>query len=113
MCNADGSVTAATCSECVDHCSSSECELMPDSTDCRYVLAEQSRSASTYLNYQTPSGVNEPAWWFQKLDILDASDSTFFASNGHRFGYSGFQVSEKSPYDGRSVSFILTQRHIL
>jgi hypothetical protein len=76
-----------------------------DRTKCRYVLDDDKRSASTYLNYVTPSGVNKPAWMFDKLDILDAAKSTFYLTNGHMFGYAGFQVStvnaDETPTEGR------------
>ena len=35
--------------------------------------------------------------------MLAAASSTFYATNGHSFGYSGFQVSTESPLDGRFV----------
>lgn len=74
-------------------------------TKCRYVLDDDKRSASTYLNYVTPSGVNKPAWMFDKLDVLNAAKSTFYLTNGHKFGYAGFQVSTvdavETPTEGR------------
>jgi hypothetical protein len=34
----------------------------------------------------------------QALNILDASTTSFYSTNGHRFGYAKFQVSETNPY---------------
>jgi hypothetical protein len=65
--------------------------------------------ASTFFNYNVPAGVSEPAWWFNKLDILDSSTATFYSTNGHRFGYAGFQVSETDPYQGRVLFSIWDQ----
>jgi hypothetical protein len=65
--------------------------------------------ASTFLNYVTPSAVSKPAWWFNKLDILDASTASFYSTNGHRFGYAGFQVSETNPYQARVLFSIWDQ----
>ena len=85
-------------------CSSTDCESMPspDESKCRYVLTNDTRSASEYLNFNTVP-VSHPAWWFQKLDMLTAAASTFYATNGHSFGYSGFQVDSESPFEGRLV----------
>jgi hypothetical protein len=65
--------------------------------------------ASTFFNYNVPSGVSKPAWWFNKLYIVDASTATFYSTNGHRFGYAGFQVSETNPYQGRVLFSIWDQ----
>ena len=108
-CNMEGSVTASTCDECpVIDCESRDCELMPaftmgaSQTNCRYVLDNDSRSASLHLNYIIPDSISHPAWMFNKLDILEASSSSFYSLNGHRFGYAGFQVSSpENPFDGR------------
>lgn len=102
-------ITAPDCALCkIQDCTgSSECESMPpfmdgDSpSDCRQILGDDSRSASIHLNYITPSSIQRPAWLFMKLDILDASSSSFYNLNGHKYGYAGFQVSQMEPYDGR------------
>ena len=82
---------------------------MPTTDLCRYVLDDDSRSASVHLNYIIPETVTKPTWWFQRLEILSSSDATYFSTSGHRFGYAGFQESRESPFQGRILFSIWDQ----
>jgi len=55
----------------------------------------QSRHASGYLDYEDPlADVDIPRAWFNSLWPKHSSESTFFATNGHGFGYMGLQQVE-------------------
>lgn len=110
-CDDDGQITRSKCSDCSStQCTGTlDCELMPETNLCRYVLKDDSRSASTHLHYYVPQDLKKPAWWFQRLEIESATDSSYFATSGHRFGYAGFQQSSDSPFEGRILFSIWDQ----
>lgn len=112
-CDDAGKITHPKCSDCTTaQCTGTlDCELMPSTDLCRYVLDDDSRSASVHLHYITPPTVTKfaLAWWFQRLEILSASDATSFSTSAHRFGYAGFQESSESPFQGRIVFSIWDQ----
>lgn len=50
----------------------------------------------------------QPAWFFQKLVITHAAESTFYGMNGHQYGYAGVQVfhnkdKEEGDWNGRII----------
>lgn len=54
-----------------------------------------SRHASVHLLYQSPVGPDPVRSWYTELTPKHSSESTFFATNGHAFGYLGLQQVEK------------------
>ena len=92
---ADGCDTCpAGANGCFD--SGSECVWIPATGLCRDTFSDSIRTASVQLNYDAPPTVNRPAWLFQRVSPVSFSDATFFATNGHRFGYGGFQKVDSS-----------------
>mmetsp|Transcript_26429 Transcript_26429/g.30436 ORF Transcript_26429/g.30436 Transcript_26429/m.30436 type:complete len:264 (-) Transcript_26429:352-1143(-) len=88
--------TANKCAECPSEttgCSSTDCSWHPHTNLCRDAFSDEIRTASVHLNYDKPSVtvLAEPAWWFQRVIPTASADATYFATNGHRFGYGGIQ----------------------
>jgi len=87
---------ADSCAECpLESCSSTYCSWHPHTSLCRDAFSDEVRTASVRLDYDRPSGVFEPAWWFQRVIPTASADATYFSTNAHRFGDGRIQqVSE-------------------
>ena len=110
-CDDAGAILRQRCAECTAaQCTGTlDCERMSTTDFCRYVLEEETRSASVHLHYEMPASVPEPAWWFQRLEIVSSTDVSYFNTAGHSFGYAGFQQSTESPFQGRILFSIWDQ----
>mmetsp|Transcript_23490 Transcript_23490/g.35667 ORF Transcript_23490/g.35667 Transcript_23490/m.35667 type:complete len:500 (-) Transcript_23490:113-1612(-) len=104
-----GGITRSRCADCPSGesgCADSNAPFDPDgcawhqSTNlCRDAFSDEVRTASVHLNYQSP--INQPAWLFQRVIPTASEDATYFASNGHRFGYGGIQ--QVNDFTGRVI----------
>ena len=93
---ANGKVSIAGCDSCpygAEECSddNGDCTWISRSATCRDTFSNEIRTASVQLNYDTPISVERPAWFFQRVSPVSISNVTYFASNGHGYGYGGFQ----------------------
>ena len=49
------------------------------------------------------AAVSQPAWWFQRVEPVASSSASYFASNGHAYGYGGLQQVATSPFSGKGA----------
>ena len=96
--------TAQSCDECPSGksgCGNTDCAWHTNTNLCRDAFSDDVRTASVHLNYPSPSPISKPAWWFQRVIPLASAPATYFATNGHSFGYGGIQ--EVSDTEGRVI----------
>ena len=111
-CSASG-LAADTCGMCgrsETSCSSGDCVFNPATSFCRPHLTNDVRTASVHLNYPDPSHLvaGAASWWINRIEVVDSASVSYFASNGHRFGYGGLQqVTAASDADGSFVGKVL------
>ena len=86
-----------------------DCEFMTTTNLCRSTLSNDVRTASVHLRFSKPGGVQQPAWWFQRVVVTDSSDASYFATVGNAFGYGGIQQVRETPFLGRVLFSIWDQ----
>jgi hypothetical protein len=57
---------------------------------CRKAFSDEVLTAKVNLFYSATS-ISEPAWWFQRVIPTASAPASYFASNGHQYGYGGIQ----------------------
>ena len=100
LCATTSSARANSCSQCpstATQCSSSDCIYHASTGLCREQLTNEVRTASVHLRYPDPSSLvnGDPSWWFNRIEVVDSSSVSYFASNGHALGYGGLQQVDK------------------
>eukprot|EP00591_Stephanopyxis_turris_P000556 CAMPEP_0195507622 /NCGR_PEP_ID=MMETSP0794_2-20130614/1032_1 /TAXON_ID=515487 /ORGANISM="Stephanopyxis turris, Strain CCMP 815" /LENGTH=446 /DNA_ID=CAMNT_0040634367 /DNA_START=117 /DNA_END=1454 /DNA_ORIENTATION=- len=94
-----GGIMASSCSQCLsgeNGCGNVDCAWHKSTGLCRDAFSDDVRTASVHLFYDSPSTVNRPAWWFQRVIPTASADATYFSTNGHGFGYGGIQQVDDS-----------------
>uniref|UniRef100_A0A7S1FM33 DUF3472 domain-containing protein n=1 Tax=Corethron hystrix TaxID=216773 RepID=A0A7S1FM33_9STRA len=92
-----GVSTAKICADCPSGaagCGDTDCSWHPFTSLCRDSFSDDVRTASVHLVYDKP--ISKPAWWFQRVVPTASAPSTYFSTNGHRFGYGGIQEVNSS-----------------
>jgi len=94
-----GDDTASSCAQCPpgkDGCIDENAPFDPDSCAwhpstglCRDAFSDNVRTASVHLEFSSP--ISKPAWLFQRVIPIASEDATYFATNGHSYGYGGIQ----------------------
>jgi len=74
-----------------EKCGSDVCVFNSISSTCNDVYSDDVRTASVWLNYDTPSQLEEPAWWFNKVVPIHSTWYTYFATSVQGYGYGGIQ----------------------
>ena len=103
--------TADTCGQCgrtQADCNSSACVFNPTTSLCRPQLTNKVRTASVHLNYPDPGPLvaGDASWWINRIEVVNSSSVSYFASNGHRFGYGGLQQVSAPAYPYGPPRFI-------
>ena len=111
LCSAAGPA-AETCDLCgrsEASCSGGACVFNPATSLCRPHLTNDVRTASVHLNYPDPGNLVDGAasWWINRIEVVNSSSVSYFASNGHRFGYGGLQQVSASGADGSFVGKVI------
>ena len=111
LCSSTGSAKE-TCDQCgrsEESCSGGDCVFNAATSLCRPHLTNDVRTASVHLNYPDPGNLVDGAasWWFNRIEVVNSSSVSYFASNGHRFGYGGLQQVSASGADGSFVGKVI------
>ena len=111
LCSATGPAVE-TCDQCgrsETSCSGGDCVFNLATSFCRPHLTNDVRTASVHLNYPDPSHLvaGAASWWINRIEVVDSASVSYFASNGHRFGYGGLQQVTAPDADGSFVGKVL------
>ena len=68
-----------------------DCSFNTLDNSCRPPLSNDVRTASVHLSYTVPSEVPAPSWWFQRIEPVSSSSTTYFCGVGNSYGYGGIQ----------------------
>ena len=92
LCTANGPAAEKCdlCGRSEARCSGGDCVFNPTTSLCRPHLTNDVRAASVHLNYPDPGHLfmdGRASWWINRIEVVDSTSVSYFASNGHRFGY--------------------------